>query len=226
MITSFNMRSFLLSVKRNLFLIIINITIFTLFGYFYGFFVYKQKYEAVSEITIKLEKLDDDENYDPTQSLRLVQSISEFTKTNKVITRAIEKNDLDIDVDTVERNLNVSFSSNSIFVKIRYVDTDSKRAKDVVSSISKEAVEIAKTEYPIIGNIINNYTVSSEVEEVGLNRIVFVVLGTFAGFFIIMGCLVLVEVLKTSISDRYELENIITKYPVLGVVNYVKRKRT
>ncbi len=220
--SSFNVRNFLFSIKRNLFFIIIITTLMTLFGIFFGYVVYKQKHLASAEVIVKLEKQNEEDiSYDPTQSLKLVQSISDFIKTDLVINSTINKHNLEIDKETLKDNLEVLSSSNSIFIKIEYTHTDSSIARLVATSISQEAVEIAKRDYPIIGNIINGYSESKFVEEIGPSPITFVILGSIIGIILSIGIFILLEFLKTSISDKLDLENTVTKYPVIGVVPYI-----
>lgn len=218
---------------HNIFLIVLITVFVTLVGSIYTFKVVKPTYQSKAVVMVQVDKTDsggsNTNDYDVTLTLRLIQTVAEFFEKDVVLNDVSERTNVSslstsITSKIMRDNLKVTYNTNSLYINLSYTSEDPEVAKVVLNEIIEVAIEIANSDYPVLKNTIyrvdNPQTGLYKSPNKALNVIVSVILGGVIG----VVAALLVEILKSTIRNKKEVEALLPGYQVIGVISEIPEK--
>ncbi len=209
---------------KNIFLIVGIILFVTTLGIIYTKFIVTPKYQSTSDILVQVsnEGSNNPNDVDLTSTLRLIQTVSEFIEKDIVLKDAITSLNLKMTPDEVRQNLDVSYSTQSLFVTLKYTSTSKTLAKNMVDAIINSAINIADLKYPIIDDTMSPVGVASSASYVSPNVMLNIIISFFLGGVLGVVLALVFETLKTTIRNKKELESFLPQYQVIGEIPTIK----
>lgn len=218
---------------HNIFLIVLITVFVTLVGSIYTFKVVKPTYQSKAVVMVQVDKTDsggsNTNDYDVTLTLRLIQTVAEFFEKDVVLNDVSERTNVSslstsISSKIMRDNLKVTYNTNSLYINLSYTSEDPEVAKVVLNEIIEVAIEIANSDYPVLKNTIyrvdNPQTGVYASPNKALNVIISVILGGVIG----VVAALLVEILKSTIRNKKEVEALLPGYQVIGVISEIPEK--
>ena len=218
---------------HNIFLIVLITVFVTLVGSIYTFKVVKPTYQSKAVVMVQVDKTDsggsNTNDYDVTLTLRLIQTVAEFFEKDVVLNDVSERTNVSslstsITSKIMRDNLKVTYNTNSLYINLSYTSEDPEVAKVVLNEIIEVAIEIANSDYPVLKNTIyrvdNPQTGLYKSPNKALNVIISVILGGVIG----VVAALLVEILKSTIRNKKEVEALLPGYQVIGVISEIPEK--
>lgn len=207
-------------------IIILCTFIFAIIGIIYINFIIVPKYH--SSTTLILVSNDNSKNSTMLQSevtlnKNLVTTYSEIVKSRTVLTKVIDKLNLDVDVSDLSNQITVTSVENTEIIKIEVNDKSAKKAQ----KIAETTADVFKDEVQKIYNLTNVSVVDKAYlteKPYNINPVkqllIFVCSGIVIGSFIVF----LIFYFDTSIKSSEEVEEKLG-LPVIGKVVLVETKR-
>ncbi|MBE6055126.1 MAG: capsular biosynthesis protein [Clostridium sartagoforme] len=213
------LEGFLKILRKRLRLILLIITLFTIVSAILSIYVIKPKYEARTKFFIGKESLGEERNYSQNDVIMyqtLMKSYYEIIRTPDILINSIEKSNINLDVEGVLNDLEVIVIADTQILEVKYRSIDSKEAKQLVSNLTNEFINISKEMVPN-GNIKILQKVTVSEEAVTPNKKLNILIGAFVG--IVIGILLsfLLESFDKTIREKEELEDIID-LPIIGTL--------
>lgn len=209
----------LLEALRKRWKMIVGITLIaTIIAAVVSFFLIKAKYEASTKLLIGKESSESQNlnNSDVQMYQQLVKTYSEVIRSEDLVQRAIENEELDITAETIVSGLNVAQLGTTQALKISYISTDKKLAKDVVDAVTDEFIITAK-------DLIKNADVSI-IETVKLpespvspNKKMNIAIAFLLGLMVGVGLAFLLEYMDNTFKTKEKLEDFMG-IPVIGII--------
>ncbi|MDD3191720.1 MAG: Wzz/FepE/Etk N-terminal domain-containing protein [Bacilli bacterium] len=211
------------------FILIVAITIsITLIGIIYTFKVVDPTYKSSSDIIVQIDTTggsgSSTTDYDLTNSLRIITTVSEYLKNGLIINAAIDELGLDMTAGQILKNLTVSYTTNSSIVTVSYESTDPVLTKRVVNAIITNAIDIANTQYPILSDTMYQMLPAEDGNYASPNKMLNVVISFLLGAIVGVGSALLIEAFKTTVRNKKELEQLLPHYQVIGVIPMLNGK--
>jgi len=219
-----NLSGIIEAIKKRWKLLVISILLFVISATFVSFFILKPNYQS----TVKLF-VGKDENSGEVYSnndVQLYQNISksylEIIKTNDLVTRALDENDIDKKAKDVLKNLSVSTTINTQILSISYVSEDPEEAQKIVESVTNEFINTANE---LVKNANVKVIESAKIPQspISPNKKLDIAIGLAIGMIVGMILCLILEILDKSIKDEEDLEKV-TELPVLGVIPMEKEQ--
>lgn len=207
-------------------IIILCTFIFAIIGIIYINFIIVPKYH--SSTTLILVSNDNSQNSTMLQSevtlnKNLVTTYSEIVKSRTILTKVIDKLNLDVDVSDLSNQITVTSVENTEIIKIEVNDKSAKKAQ----KIAETTADVFKDEVQKIYNLTNVSVVDKAYlteKPYNINPVkqllIFVCSGIVIGSFIVF----LIFYFDTSIKSSEEVEEKLG-LPVIGKVVLVETKR-
>lgn len=216
----------LLEALRKRWKMIVGITLAaTIMAAVVSFFLIKPKYEASTKLFIGKET-SENENYnnsDVQMYQQLVKTYSEVITSKDLIARAIEKEDLDIDVNTIAAGLKVTPVASTQVMKISFESTDKDLSKDVVGAVTDEFIITAK-DLIQNGNVKVFETVKLPEAPISPNKKMNIAIALLLGLMVGIGLALLLEFMDNTFKTKEQLEEFMG-LPVVGIIpDYDKKK--
>lgn len=214
----------LLEALRKRWKMIVGITLAaTIMAAVVSFFLIKPKYEASSKLFIGKETSQEQNNSDAQMYQQLVKTYSEVITSRDLIERAIEKEDLDVEVGTVISGLSVIPVAGTQVMKISFESTDKELSKDVVGAITDEFIITAK-DLIQNGNVKIFETVKLPEAPISPNKKMNIAIALLLGLMVGIGLAFLLEFMDNTFKTKEQLEEFMG-LPVVGIIpDYDKKK--
>lgn len=214
----------LLEALRKRWKMIVGITLAaTIMAAVVSFFLIKPKYQASSKLFIGKETSQEQNNSDAQMYQQLVKTYSEVITSRDLIERAIEKEDLDVEVGTVISGLSVIPVSGTQVMKISFESTDKELSKDVVGAITDEFIITAK-DLIQNGNVKIFETVKLPEAPISPNKKMNIAIALLLGLMVGIGLAFLLEFMDNTFKTKEQLEEFMG-LPVVGIIpDYDKKK--
>lgn len=219
---------------HNLFLIVMITGFVTLVGCIYTFKVIKPTYQSKAVVMVQVDKTgsgggSSTNDYDVTLTLRLIQTVAEFFEKDVVLNDVAEKDSVQsinrsITASEMRNNLRVSFNSNSLYVDLSYSSKDPEEARIVLDEIIAVAIEIANEEYPVLKNTIYRVDNPQTGKYASPNKVLNVIISFILGGVLGVVSALLLEIFKSTIRDKKEIEALLPGYQVIGIISEIPEK--
>ena len=212
------------AIKKRWKLLVISALIFVIGAICLSFFILEPKYQSTVKLFVGKEE-NSDEIYS-NNDVQLYQNISksylEIIKTNDLVTRALEENNINKQAGEILKNLSATTTMNTQILTISYVSKDAVESQKILESITNEFIKTSST---LVKNVNVKVVESAKIAKspISPNKKLNIAIGLAIGLIIgIVLCLIL-ELLDTTIKDSENLEEI-TGLPVLGVIPIEKEQ--
>ena len=209
--------------KKRLWLLIGIVVLFVSSSAALSLFVLTPKYEAQTQILVNQN---DGYSWDQTQTdLRLINTYNVIITSPVILTEVIERLDLAQTPAQLAEQMTISNENESKVVNIRVQYESAKQAV----AISNMIAEVFQQEVPNIMAVDNikilSYAKQSESSQpVTPNLLLNVLLAFLIGSLVGIGLVLLLEALDTTISNEFQVEEIL-ELPVVGMVGTMKKGR-
>lgn len=210
----------LLKILKSKVVLIISITFITfLIGSIYTFYIIEESY--VSQTTI-IVAVSDDNQVDIDNSFRIIQSISELIKQDRVLSSVVDKyatkNKEQEFLNNLKDNIEVISSSSSFLITIKVTDSSSINTMNYANEIANSLIDICNTDSTLKILFEDCVSVMSEAS-LGIydspNKLLYLTIFLFAGLFI--GCSI--SFLIEFTSDKFKSINEVTRYINKELIN-------
>lgn len=188
-----------------------------------SFFVIPPKYETSTKVFIGKEgsviKDSSDQNYngnDVEMYQKLLKTYAEIIKTNDLIERAVDMENLNVKSDDVLKNLTVTPTVDTQVLEIKYVNKDKAMAKNILDSIINQFIVESKQLIPN-GNIKIIESVKIPGNPVSPNKKVNILIAFILGLMVSMGLSFFLEFMDNTFNSKEEMEEELG-VPVLGII--------
>lgn len=188
----------------------------------FSFFIIKPKYEAETKIFIGKDE-SDSQGYsqsDVTMYQNLLKTYSEVIKTKDLTENAINNSKLDLEVNNVLANVNVTTVASTQIIKISYQSTSPDEAKKILEEITNEFIQSSKTLIPN-GNIQIIEKVQYPENPISPNKKMNIGVAGALGLMLGVGIALLIEFLDNTYKTKDQLERELD-IPVLGLIPETK----
>ncbi|MGE7908954.1 YveK family protein [Lysinibacillus xylanilyticus] len=173
-----------------------------------------QKLDAQQQTQFEAQKLEID--------LQLINTYSIIIKSPVILTKVIERLDLNSTPEQLMDQISVTNANSSQVVSVKVKDPDSKQAVEIANTLA----EVFKREIPVLMSV-DNITIlsSAKVSEhpvpIKPNKLLNLLIGGVFGFLLGMAIAFLLEVSNKKIKSEHEVEEIL-EFPIIGFVSPIK----
>lgn len=173
-----------------------------------------QKLDAQQQTQFEAQKLEID--------LQLINTYSIIIKSPVILTKVIERLDLNSTPEQLMDQISVTNANSSQVVSVKVKDSDSKQAAEIANTLA----EVFKREIPVLMSV-DNITIlsSAKVSEnpipIKPNKLLNLFIGGVFGFLLGMAIAFLLEVSNKKIKSEHEVEEIL-EFPIIGFISPIK----
>ena len=173
-----------------------------------------QKLDAQQQTQFEAQKLEID--------LQLINTYSIIIKSPVILTKVIERLDLNTTPEQLMDQISVTNANSSQVVSVKVKDSDSKQAVEIANTLA----EVFKREIPVLMSV-DNITIlsSAKISEnpvpIKPNKLLNLVIGGVFGFLLGMAIAFLLEVSNKKIKSEHEVEEIL-EFPIIGFISPIK----
>lgn len=173
-----------------------------------------QKLDAQQQTQFEAQKLEID--------LQLINTYSIIIKSPVILTKVIERLDLNSTPEQLMDQISVTNANSSQVVSVKVKDPDSKQAVEIANTLA----EVFKREIPVLMSV-DNITIlsSAKVSEhpvpIKPNKLLNLLIGGVFGFLLGMAIAFLLEVSNKKIKSEHEVEEIL-EFPIIGFISPIK----
>lgn len=204
--------------KKRWRLISIITIILTIFTGLMSYFLITPEYETSNKLFIgKAES--NDVNYstsDIQMYEKLLKTYSELIQTSDLITKAIEKGNIDVSPNMVLSGLSVDPKNDTQILAISFKYSDAALSKEVIDAVTKEFISEAKELIPN-GTVKIIQSSNLPTYQVSPNTPKNIVLGFIVGFVMGLALAFWLEFIDNTFKTKEQLEEIMG-IPVLGLI--------
>lgn len=197
---------------------------FILVSVILSFFVMKPKYEATTKFFIGKESIGENQDYSQNDVImyqNLMKTYSEVIKTPDIVISAIEKSNINSDIDEAASKLNVTAIADTQILEVRYRSEDPKEAMDFIKSITDEFIRVSGELVPN-GNVKVIQKVRLPREPVSPNKKINILIGGFSGIILGIILVFLLDIFDKTIRNKEELEQELD-IPIIGLLPLVDK---
>ena len=205
--------------KHNFILIVVlTLLIGTIAGVF-AFVVVDPKYKSNADIMVQVPFEGSSENFDLLNAQRLLPTVAEFLKSERVLENVIDELALDMTIGQIKSGLSIRSSTTSYFIYISYESVDPELSRDIVNTVILEAIELANTEddFSIFRNKITQTSTGRTGAYSSPNRPLYVIIGLILGGILGVGFALVKELFNNTFRTKEQLESSFD-IQVLGVI--------
>lgn len=173
-----------------------------------------QKLDAQQQTQFEAQKLEID--------LQLINTYSIIIKSPVILTKVIERLDLNTTPEKLMDQISVTNANSSQVVSVKVKDPDAKQAVEIANTLA----EVFKREIPVLMSV-DNITIlsSAKVSEhpvpIKPNKLLNLLIGGVFGFLLGMAIAFLLEVSNKKIKSEHEVEEIL-EFPIIGFISPIK----
>ncbi|MFF2794372.1 YveK family protein [Lysinibacillus xylanilyticus] len=173
-----------------------------------------QKLDAQQQTQFEAQKLEID--------LQLINTYSIIIKSPVILTKVIERLDLNSTPEQLMDQISVTNANSSQVVSVKVKDPDAKQAVEIANTLA----EVFKREIPVLMSV-DNITIlsSAKVSEhpvpIKPNKLLNLLIGGVFGFLLGMAIAFLLEVSNKKIKSEHEVEEIL-EFPIIGFISPIK----
>ncbi len=187
-------------------------------GSIYGFLIQKPMYQSYTTVILGSSTTTSSgiTQNDVTLNKNLVSTYAEIVKSKRVLNQVIDELELDIDYETLAKEISVSSVNETEIIKITVSDKDAVRAKNVAnvtaSSFAKEVIDLYKMNNV---NILDEATTATSPYNINVIKqlVIYILVGVILG----AGIAFVIFYFDRTIKSVAQVEQRI-KLPILGSV--------
>lgn len=214
---------------RNIFLIIAVTVGVTVIGIIYTFRFVEPTYKSSADVWVQIDKTageagDDPTDYDFNTSLRIIQSVSELFEKDVIVDKTIKDLNLNITRTDFKKNLTIKYDTNSFFINIGYECHDPELAGIVVNKTIENTINFANQNLGSLRNTITPIGQADDGNYASPNKPLNIIISFLLGGIIGVAASLLIEAFKTTVRNKQELENLLPKYKVIGIIPIMEDK--
>ncbi len=219
-----NLSGIIEAIKKRWKLLVISILFFVIGATFISFFILKPNYQSTVKLFVGKDENSDEvySNNDVQLYQNILKSYLEIIKTNDLVTRALDENNIDKNAKDVLKNLSVSTTINTQILSISYTSEKPEEAQKIVESVTDEFINTAND---LVKNANVKVIESAKIPQspVSPNKKLNIAIGFGIGIIIGVILSLVLELLDKSIKDEEDLEKV-TELPVLGIIPMEKEQ--
>lgn len=214
-------------IKKNILPMILAALLFGAGAYLATDNLMAKQYRASSKLIVNNKKGDSEKSVNNSEiaaAQMLASTYSVIIKSNSVLQPVIDKMQLNMTYEQLEKSITVSTVSNTQIIEISMKSTDPNFAKKVVENVVKVA-------QPVIMDVVEAGSVkvvdearlANNGNPVGPNALRNAFIGAFAGLLFVL----VIVIIKEFFNKRFKSENDITNtlgLPLIGMIPHVSRK--
>lgn len=211
----------IVEVLRKRWKMILSITLIgVIFSAIISFFIISPKYQASTKVFIGKENSQgQDQTYDNNDVQmyqKLLKTYAEIIKTNDLVEKAINLENLDLVSEDILKGLTVTPRADTQILEISYTSNDKVLAKEVVDSITNEFIR-SSTELISNGNVKIIESVKVPENPVSPNKKMNVAIAFLLGLMVSIGASFLIEFMDNTFKNKEQVEEILG-LPVIGAI--------
>ncbi|QDQ01812.1 capsular biosynthesis protein [Lysinibacillus fusiformis] len=213
-----------LKIVRKHMLFIMSFTLFiALVTAFISYFILQPIYEAETQLLVNQKNID--QPYIGVQQvetdLRLINTYNIIIKSPAILSKVINKLDLDLTPEILMNQITVTSANNSQVVNINVEDKQADLAVDIANTIAgvfQEEIQILMTVDNV--NILSVAKLDEEPEPVAPNTTLYIVAASCIGFILSAGFAIIVTSLDTTIKTEQDIEETLG-LPIIGLISQI-----
>ncbi|MEH6938349.1 Wzz/FepE/Etk N-terminal domain-containing protein [Bacillus sp. JJ664] len=213
-------REFYAILKKRFWVIILAIILTSTLSSYYSFYYMQPTYEASSQILVNEKKADEvnAQFIDIQTNLQLINTYNVILTSPAILTKVIERLDLDISVEELQNMITVGSENESQVMNVVVKNKD----PELVIKMANTIADVAKEQIPKIMSI-NNVSIltktdlNKELSPVQLTPMLIIAIANVVGILISVCIVFLLHYLDNTIKDEKQLESILG-VPILGTV--------
>ncbi|MFJ7950618.1 YveK family protein [Lysinibacillus sp. NPDC096418] len=213
-----------LKIVREHFLFIMSFTLFiALVTAFISIFVLKPTYEAETQILVNQKNIE--QPYLGVQQvetdLRLINTYNIIITSSAILSKVINKLDLDMTPEILMEHITVSSANNSQVVNINVIDKQAELAVEIANTIAdvfQQEIQVLMTVDNV--NILSVAKLDNQPEPVAPNKSLYIVAASFIAFVLSAGFAILIVSLDTTIKTEQDIEEIVG-LPIIGLISQI-----
>ena len=214
-------------IKKNILPMILAAVLFGVGAYVGTNTLMAKQYRASSKLIVNNKKSDSEKSVNNSEiaaAQMLASTYSVIIKSNSVLQPVIDKMQLNMTYEQLEKSITVSTVSNTQIIEISMKSTDPNFAKKVVENVVKVA-------QPVIMDVVEAGSVkvvdearrANNVNPVGPNALRNALIGAFIGLLFVL----VIVIIKEFFNKKFKSENDVTNtlgLPLIGMIPHVSRK--
>ncbi|MBU5253711.1 capsular biosynthesis protein, partial [Lysinibacillus capsici] len=187
----------MLKIVRENFLFIISFTLFAaLVTAFISIFVLKPTYEAETQILVNQKNIEQPHLgvQQVETDLRLINTYNIIITSSAILSKVINKLDLDVTPEVLMDQITVSSANNSQVVNINVVDKQAELAVEIANTIAdvfQEEIQVLMTVDNV--NILSVAQLDKEPVPIAPNKTLYIVAASFIGFVLSAAIIIIIE---------------------------------
>ncbi|MGE7689356.1 YveK family protein [Lysinibacillus sp. NPDC097214] len=222
--TTITLQDLLTKIRKRWFLVLSCAVIASAVAAIISYYLLTPIYQAETQILVN-QKSSNIEQYQWAQNnetdLRLINTYNVIIKSPVILSKVIEKLELDKTSDSLAEQITVSSANDSQVVNIIVMDKQASKAV----KISNTLADVFKKEIPILMNVDNIETLSvakltDNPKPVKPNKLLNIISATVGGLMVGIILAFLLELLDTRFKSEQEIKEILN-LPVVGLVGVI-----
>lgn len=183
-------------------------------------------YEASTQMLINQKKLDKNQlnAQDIETNLQLINTYNVIIKSPVILAKVIEELELDIPLETLEKNISIKNQQNSQVINIQ-VENPSRKKAVAIANKTAEVFQEEISNIMSVDNVIILYPANEKrsMDPTKPNLLLNTALASILGLLLGVGITVLREYFNTTIKTEEDLSEFVD-YPFLGLVSTMSSK--
>lgn len=189
-----------------------------------NFYFITPVYRSVTELFVGKNSIQKDYDISDIQAYqKLLLTYEEVIKTDDLIEKALEKNDLDVDLNYVSKHINVEPKSDTQIIEISYEDTNEVLSKDILEAVTNEFISYSKDLIPD-GTVKIVEKAKIPTSPISPRKAINIMVSFVLGVILSISAAILLEVLDKTIKTKEQIEKLID-IPVIGVIPMENKMR-
>lgn len=194
--------------------------IFIVIGFIYSSFIVVPQYASSVKLVLAQSTLENDSTAitttDITLNSKLISTYTEIIKSSKVIRQVISNLGIEDKEGSLRGNVSVAAETGTDIIKIRVLNTDSKKAADIANEMAVVFTEEVKRLYGIDNvNILDAAEPNNVPSNINLTKTM-IIFGA-VGLIIAVAYIFVIYMLDNSVKSSDEVEKV-TQIPVLASI--------
>ncbi|RKQ15433.1 YveK family protein [Ureibacillus endophyticus] len=212
-------------IQKRLFLILSLVFVCSVISAIISYYVLPPIYEAETQILVNQKNSGQEYGWSQLETdLQLIDTYNVIIRSPVILTKVIEKLNLDTTPESLARQINVSNADNSKVVNIRVEDESPLKSVEIANTVA----EVFKEEIPSLMNvdnisILSVAKLSENPSPVKPNKLINVAIAAIIGLMLGVGLAFLLAFLDTTIKTEQDIEEILA-LPIMGIVKSISEK--
>jgi capsular polysaccharide biosynthesis protein len=172
----------------------------------YAYLVLDDEYTAESSMIVQVTSEGDSDYTNLLTGQRLVDTYTEISKSNRVLSELRSNLDIDLSNTTLRNMITVSSVNNTLIIELSVESTDAVLAKRIANEVVT-IVQSLSAEFEGLENVEVLDTATTPVNSSGPNRILYLAVGILLGGMVGVGLILAIEFLDKNIKTGKDIEN-------------------